>query len=157
MNETTNETTNERVFPIDGEPTRFIVASFQPDTDPYLVDLGELSLNGQCACPHFDFRLRSQVESGRRPARCKHIALARDYYTDHHLLHDLYTKERGGAGLLRRLSCRACGWSAFTADPSGPCPGCGEALYDPTRKEAPCPARPVRRAPSGRRHLDRRR
>jgi hypothetical protein len=64
-------------------PYRLWVDSFTELDTRYLVDLAEHGGNGRCSCPDFCFRLAKEMppEGGapRRPIRCKHIRLARDY------------------------------------------------------------------------------
>lgn len=75
------------VTPINGEPTRFFVAS-DSRAEPHLVDLSEFDLTGACGCEQFQFRLQPKLESGERDRsggdkhRCKHIIKARQYFCD---------------------------------------------------------------------------
>lgn len=72
-----------KVFPINGEPTRFHVLG--SNGIRYLVDLASWSGNGQCGCPHFEYRLEPKLRLGAEPGRemrCKHLAAARDYALD---------------------------------------------------------------------------
>ena len=73
------------VRPIEGELLRFHVLRDEESDEGYLVDLQALDGNGECGCPHFQFRLKPQLASVGKyglTARCKHIRRARSYFLD---------------------------------------------------------------------------
>lgn len=71
------------------------------ERNKYLVDISEFGGNGECACQHFDFRLRPEAaervkawngqgpipialrkEILENPLRCHHIEMARQFFAD---------------------------------------------------------------------------
>ena len=78
------------VAPIQGEALRFHVRSRTTPGLCYLVDLESYSLNGECGCDHFAFRLRPQLDDTPKPTprdstRCWHIMQARRWLLDQFL------------------------------------------------------------------------
>lgn len=71
------------LLPFDS-PTRWHVPA--SEAPPYLVDILSLEGNGECSCPHFQFRLLPLVEgeitagtfTTDAPHRCKHITMTRE-------------------------------------------------------------------------------
>lgn len=65
------------VEPIKGEPLRFLVSSEEYGRAPYLVDLGSYDGNGECACPHFQIKLKPKLDDKTSDdLQCKHIKRA---------------------------------------------------------------------------------
>ncbi len=62
---------------------RYLVAS-QSQEGKYMVDLLAYNGHGQCACSHWGFRIGPAREAGLEPPVrfCKHIAAAREHFTD---------------------------------------------------------------------------
>ena len=60
-------------------PWVFLVQSESQSDQQYTVDLTELNGNGQCDCHDFQCRQWPEYRRGVRPARCKHILVARRY------------------------------------------------------------------------------
>ena len=62
---------------------RYLVAS-QSQEGKYMVDLLAYNGHGQCACSHWGFRIGPAREAGLEPPvrYCKHIAAAREHFTD---------------------------------------------------------------------------
>ncbi len=68
------------------EAFRFLVSSKTNSQREYLVDLEEWNGNGECSCPHFQFRIKPRLAKGEQPedwSICYHIARAhRSIVTD---------------------------------------------------------------------------
>lgn len=61
-------------------PFEFLVDS-QKGTEVYKVDLLGDGGNGECSCPHYQYRLKQLIKAGQTPSsatRCKHIRRARN-------------------------------------------------------------------------------
>jgi hypothetical protein len=75
----------KEVQPIYAERFRFFVVSEKAIAQRYLVDLEEHGGHGACGCPHFQMRLRRDVEEGIRNdnTMCKHLKKAHIYFSKH--------------------------------------------------------------------------
>jgi hypothetical protein len=80
----------KKVEPVEGEPFRYWVESSDGGV-PHLVDLFELSGNGECSCRDFEIRCLTNyrkneghtVDYGEiNRTRCKHITTARLFLAD---------------------------------------------------------------------------
>jgi len=76
-----------RANAITESPTRYIFESLNQNGVAHLVDLESNSLQGECSCQHFQYRINPMIQQGvinvkSEKARCKHIRVARQIFYD---------------------------------------------------------------------------
>jgi len=76
----------EHVFPVSGEPLRFLVTSYSRPGVVHSVDIAKYMANGSCTCERFEMKLRKKARlfgESRKAARCRHIEASRNWFMDH--------------------------------------------------------------------------